>query len=1268
MNRHTNGKSTWDWQHSSSSYGSGGSLNGGGGTIICYKNSDSIGQHTRLQIHQPVRKTIFQSFLFPHKCNTALPTLSEEETADHVTTTIKFVNSKDTSITRSLHKNVSNPSTTAQDTVSHFHYARWASSNLDSVRNPFNLPYQDSVWLRTNAEKAFVKHNTIGINLEGYKYCPPTHANLRHASFSNGTLLQIDTLKLIEASAVVSASLSFAGRYYYTGYVDPLAHSGSIKFHLPDVGRGVDMMAMHGGDTMTSTYDSLTNTLSMDLPNDKTTFIIQQKQQCADCYFPPASINVVDTFNADDGQTHTLGHKLKVLPNNGNLIVSNGTRIFMCEGVYLRNKNNIVIESECQTKDGSYKICDDIKIDTSLAHTKNSAIVISAGSALVLDANSHTYIKNGGAIYVKRNGTLFIKNDAFVQIGDSGTCQQGWGEIVAEDGAYINIQDNAHIEFRRTIGDTVDRNLFYIPRFNPMGIALAGNYPFIHYVMYQDTIVPDSNFSYARAICDIATHNPIKNKEWGFSNIMTPRPFMRMRSDTLCPGEPLYIDLRRFLNDNSFKFKVCRMDSVYIKDLHNVYSWVDTCIIDTMSHDSILPDPVCVPPHAAPDYLLYYFKTNSLHRVTMEVSNDCGVRVDTTAYVFVMDTPKVSISMPSTICEGMGTGTVSITKLNRFPIKSYTFEITEIPDTALMKVRKGIIQVYSRTYNDTLPSTYNFEDYYFKSGRRYSVSLTLTSNCGGKTFYTETSVPLAAKIVAGKPTIFGNRIGNATSVQLNGYLNGAGGFLWTPSYGLNRTDTLSVISSTDIDKEYFLIAWDSASCITKDSITIRYNTLSYIGTNDSICMAGNSVLLGNKYNAAMFLGWLNKSSSIGFKSKLRSIFNDEFVAEHYDSNYLRYFDAFMRTSTFLNTTNREGCYPLYDVFTTDTIFNWEQIFRHPNFKTYYNNYLGNMNVSFDVLDAFSPFIETTEFNQTFNENRLDDLVESCVDIMLSDYKDYYTHIVNQDDPAIYGVPSVTWYKIVGKDTSMLSQWQDMFAIIDTPTATTTYIQQVIHASSSLVEYDSRTIFVDTSISTLFYPAMQWDSSAYFTNATSPSSSTNTYLWDFGDGSATSTDNNPFHTFPAFNTHYVVCLTANNHCGSYTYCDTVWIDSLHLGGSFKVLSERHLERSEGTIDASYLSKTSVNNSTSNHQNFSFALSNYPNPFDQSTIVDYEIWQTYSKAELKITNVLGQEVYSQKLNRPIDKVQIDGSALHDGLYYYSLIVDGAVKLTKTMSVIR
>ncbi len=1222
--------------------------------------------HTRVNVKQNTNNTVFQSFLMPYRCNdeSSLPYITKEEYPKMVITRLKFRFLKDTiTLTTKLNKTaVITPSVNnVLDTNIHLHIASTDSSGNDSLINPFGLAYQSNHVLKFDAKRVFIQYNTIDNSRDGYKYCPPSYANIRQASISNGTKLYLnDTIKLIDASAPVSASITMEGRYYYKSTINPLTATGTVKFYLPDVGRGVDMEAtIAGSDNLLSGgYDSLSKVLTIAMPDDVSNITIKQKKNCFDCYFPPSSLNIVDTFFANDGGEHTLGHKLKVLPSSGNLLISNGTRIDMCEGVYLRNKNNIVIESECQTKDGSFKTCDDIKIDTSLAHSKNSAIIVGAGSALVLDANSYTYIKNGGAIYVKRNGTLFIKNGAFVQIGDSGSCSpnKGWGEIVAEDGAYINIQDNAHIEFRRTIGDTVDRNLFYIPRYNPPGIANAGNYPFIHFVMFQDTLVPDSNYSNARAICDIATYNPIKNKEWGYSNIMTPKPFVRLRRDTICPSEPVYIDLKRFLNDNSYKFKVCRMDSLYLKDARtNIYSWVDTCIVDTMSHDTTYPDPKCMPPHAAPDYFLYYFKTSSLHRITFEVSNDCGVTKDTTIYVFVTDTPKVSISMPSQICEGVNS--ISITKLKRPMINSYSFQIAETTDSTALIKKQNLDKGFSKRYFDTLPNSYNFENYHFRGGRKYSVSLTLSSVCKDTTLSLEVHVPLATKIVASKPTIYENRIGNVTSVTLNGYLNAAAGFLWTPSYALNRTDTLSVISNSDIDKEYFLVAWDSASCITKDSITIRYNTLSYLGNNDTMCMAGNSVLLGNRYNAAMFLGWLNNSSALGIKDRLARVFIDGSIET--DVNYLRYFDAFMHTSRF-KQFQHEGCYPYYDIFTSDSIYNWEQLFRHPFFKTYYNSFLNNMNAQFDALDDFNTFIQTSENFETFNLNQIDESSNSCFTELFSSYNTYYNHIINNEDPSTNDVPSVTWYKIVGKDTSVMTQWQDMFAIIDTPIATTTYIQQVIHASSSLVEYDSRTVFVDASLVPLFYSSMQWDSSAYFTNATSPSSSTNNYLWDFGDGSATSTDVNPFHTFPAFNTQYIVCLTATNTCGYPTYCDTVWIDSLHLGGSFKVTAVKQPERNEVFQNTTAINQQPIANNCQ--------LSNYPNPFDQSTIIDYEIWQTYSKAELRITNVLGQEVYIQRLNRPMDKVQIDGSALHDGLYYYSLIVDGAVKLTKTMSVIR
>jgi len=58
----------------------------------------------------------------------------------------------------------------------------------------------------------------------------------------------------------------------------------------------------------------------------------------------------------------------------------------------------------------------------------------------------------------------------------------------------------------------------------------------------------------------------------------------------------------------------------------------------------------------------------------------------------------------------------------------------------------------------------------------------------------------------------------------------------------------------------------------------------------------------------------------------------------------------------------------------------------------------------------------------------------------------------------------------------------------------------------------------------------------FTNTTYNTNGT-TYVWDFGDGSPTSNDANPNHTYSA-NGSYNVCVTATNAQGSSTFCQTV----------------------------------------------------------------------------------------------------------------------------------
>ncbi len=886
-------------------------------------NSEGYGFHTRLNVQQNTNKTIFQTLLFPYRCSeeSKIPQVSKYENDTHVVTIIQFDTRIDTvNASWANFKTNKNNSTGVADTISHLHYARWEGNINDTIKNSAIGNFY------TDAVNAFIENHSLSWNKT--MACSPSYIKPRHIAMEYGKYLAMDSITYIEASSNIKLNYYFVSKYQYAGTMQNVGTDATVTLYLPDVTPDVTDMTAYttGGLSLNSTYNADSNKITFDVPAGDLGFVIKQANPCVNCYFPKTSETIDSTFWFDDGSTQTLGHKLDVVKNRGHLKVLNSSKMQLCCGIYFRNKDTISMQGPCGTKELITDFCKGI--DTlGIANSDKSMIVVNSGTALVLESGSYTYVGNNSGIYVRNGGSLIIKDNSFLRIGDTLTC--GKGEIIAESGAYIYIQPLAHIEFNKTIGDTVDKHMFYI-KLPPAGAAMAGVNYGVDTLLKQDTII-DTVYT-ATPICDLnTTMSPaVHNNDWGFANFAKPRTFMRMRNDTLCPGEPLYIDLKRFLNENSFKFKVCRMDSMYLKDAHtNIYSWVDTCIEDTMSHDTTYPDPVCTPPRAAPDYLLYYFKTNSLHRITMEAMNDCGLKSDTTAYVFVMDTPKVSISMPSEICEGVGTATAYITKFNNFPISSYTFEITEIPDTALMKVRTGITQSFSKTYYDTLPDSFDFDDYYFKGGRKYSISLTVTSACGGETFYTETTVPLAAKIVAGKPTVYAEPIAGATSVKLQGYIRGADSFTWTPNDWLNRTDTLSIISTPHESVSYILSAYKGA-CVARDTISIRYNELSNIGTNDTLCYDSSAIALGNHYNAAMFLGWLQYYDVIDVNTELRNIIANLNNDDIYFDRYLKYFDSYMLAGRFKESQDT-SCFAYYDLFKNNETYNWDMIFKDSQF-------------------------------------------------------------------------------------------------------------------------------------------------------------------------------------------------------------------------------------------------------------------------------------------------------------------------------------------------
>ncbi|MDP3927736.1 MAG: PKD domain-containing protein [Bacteroidota bacterium] len=934
------------------------------------------------------------------------------------------------------------------------------------------------------------------------------------------------------------------------------------------------------------------------------------------------------TFLADDGLTHTLGIPKNINFPHGNLVISNGTKINMCEGAYLLNRDSLILTGPAQTKGMVIPSC--YGIDSIAQGSNNSMLVVSQASALVLNAGSKTFIKNGAAIYVKQNGSLIIKDGAYVQIGDSGT--GGWGEIIVEAGGHVYIEPNAHIEYRRTAGDTADRNIFSIATQS----AFAGVYFIMDSILKTAFILPP--VIYPTPICSLDYVNPVKNKEWGYTNFAKPLATFQARKDTLCPGEPLYIKLNRILNDAQTQIKVCRLDSILLADDGGNSYWQDTCIEDSILVDLVLPDPNCVTPRITPEDLTYFFKPNSLNRVSISVINECGIIHDTVAYIFVSDTPKVRVSVPAMACEGAGTAYMRVLNKPQEAVR-YAFELTELLDSSSYYIATyNPSKVYSYNQTGILPDTFYFTDYYFKGGRKYLASLSVIGACGSVDVYDTIHIPSGVGISLSKPKAYASPINGATSIQLNAHISVADSFRWEPTTWLNRTDTTVVISTPEDSIDYWLIA-KYGTCTATDTVRILYNRVANAGVSDTLCYTADSVLLGNSYDMSIFLGCLYYIGGTAFYDMYKTY-------THSDPGYFRYFTHFMMHLERINDWSNCGAIFL-DNFKHQVYR--RQIMNAPWFKEYYLNF---MQMTDPDMAAFDLFVTGIDGNSEWQNNLA----------AQGDWGSHqmYTEAMFEAYNAFLGAHlaevSCTWSKVENEEIVPISHGDEWFVLADKLEQSTLYIQQVI--TPEYAEIDEVLIYRDTMVEPLFVAAMQWDSTVFFLNYTQPESSTNSYLWTFGDGSANSTETNPMHTFAAFDSAFVVCLSATNKCGTYTYCDTVRVDSAGL-------TTTNFERPAASKNHSGHSVSNAKKHTI--KNESIQLSNAPNPFLGSTQIHYQIRQAYQDAELIVTDVMGKSVYSQKIIKPIDAIQFNATQLPAGIYYYSILLDNNTTKTKMMIVL-
>ena len=99
-------------------------------------------------------------------------------------------------------------------------------------------------------------------------------------------------------------------------------------------------------------------------------------------------------------------------------------------------------------------------------------------------------------------------------------------------------------------------------------------------------------------------------------------------------------------------------------------------------------------------------------------------------------------------------------------------------------------------------------------------------------------------------------------------------------------------------------------------------------------------------------------------------------------------------------------------------------------------------------------------------------------------------------------------------------------------------------------------------------------------------------------------------------------------------------------------------------------TSINNSNFITPDSYKLFQNFPNPFNPSTKIEYEL-QTPDFISIKIYDLLGQEIKSyvnKKQAAGKYQIEFDGSALSGGAYFYSLYLNNSLVDTKKMLLIK
>ena len=146
----------------------------------------------------------------------------------------------------------------------------------------------------------------------------------------------------------------------------------------------------------------------------------------------------------------------------------------------------------------------------------------------------------------------------------------------------------------------------------------------------------------------------------------------------------------------------------------------------------------------------------------------------------------------------------------------------------------------------------------------------------------------------------------------------------------------------------------------------------------------------------------------------------------------------------------------------------------------------------------------------------------------------------------------------------------------------------------------------------------------FTNTTVPLNST--YIWNFGDNSATDTSTNPSHIYNSINSPFSIFLVATSPNG----CKSTYVMVNYIIVSLAGINEK-----------------SIND----------FISFYPNPATERITISYS--QLNANSELQVYNILGQIVYEENITKGSTQLKLNIQNYKAGLYKVILRENGIIK---------